>query len=85
ARETTIEALADAGLSGDVNGPLFLAAPPIEPEWSARFELADRSPASDHPGDAYERFLTALRQRFQHQGRRALGDDEAVTILDEWL
>ncbi|MBY5613619.1 beta-ketoacyl-ACP synthase [Rhizobium leguminosarum] len=63
ARETTIEALADAGLSGDFNGPLFLAAPPIEPEWSARFELADRSPASDHPGDAYERFLTALRQR----------------------
>ena len=63
ARETTLEALAQAGISGDFNGPLFLAAPPIEPEWSARFELADRSPASDHPGDAYERFLTALRQR----------------------
>src|ERR1700761_2697113 len=38
ARETTIEALAQAGLSGDFNGPLFLAAPPIEPEWNARFE-----------------------------------------------
>ncbi|MEK1902669.1 MAG: beta-ketoacyl-ACP synthase [Rhizobium sp.] len=63
ARETTIEALADAGISGDFNGPLFLAAPPIEPEWSARFELADRSPAADHPGDAYERFLAAMRQR----------------------
>lgn len=44
ARETTIEALAQAGISGDFDGPLFLAAPPIEPEWSARFELADRSP-----------------------------------------
>ncbi|MDM9618802.1 3-oxoacyl-ACP synthase [Rhizobium sp. AC44/96] len=63
ARETTIEALADADISGDFNGPLFLAAPPIEPEWSARFELADRSPPADHPGDAYERFLAAMRQR----------------------
>ncbi len=48
---------------GDFNGPLFLAAPPIEPEWSARFELADRSPPADHPGDAYDRFLAAMRQR----------------------
>ena len=40
ARETTLEALAQAGISGDFNGPLFLAAPPVEPEWSARFELA---------------------------------------------
>ena len=31
ARETTDEALAQAGLSGDFGGPLFLAAPPIEP------------------------------------------------------
>ncbi len=63
ARETTIEALADADISGDFNGPLFLAAPPIEPEWNARFELADRSPPATHPGDAYERFLAAMRQR----------------------
>jgi 3-oxoacyl-[acyl-carrier-protein] synthase II len=63
ARETTIEALAQAGLSGDFNGPLFLAAPPIEPEWSARFELADRSPPAAKPGDAYDRFMAALRQR----------------------
>lgn len=63
ARETTIEALAQAGLSGDFNGPLFLAAPPIEPEWSARFELADRSPAASKPGDAYDRFMAALRER----------------------
>jgi 3-oxoacyl-[acyl-carrier-protein] synthase II len=63
ARETTIEALAQAGLTGDFNGPLFLAAPPIEPEWGARFELGDRSPPAAHPGDAYERFLAAMRER----------------------
>lgn len=63
ARETTAEALAQAGISGDFNGPLFLAAPPIEPEWSARFELADRSRPSQKPGDAYDRFLAAMRDR----------------------
>lgn len=63
ARETAIEALAQAGISGDFNGPLFLAAPPIEPEWNARFDLADRAGPSQKPGDAYDRFLAALRER----------------------
>jgi 3-oxoacyl-[acyl-carrier-protein] synthase II len=63
ARETTLEALAQAGLSGDFDGPLFLAAPPIEPEWSARFALADRSPPSEKPADAYNRFLAAMREK----------------------
>ncbi len=63
ARETTIEALAQAGLSGDFNGPLFLAAPPIEPEWTARFDLADRSGPAERDNDAYDRFLAAMRQR----------------------
>ena len=63
ARETTIEALGQAGLSGDFNGPLFLAAPPVEPEWSDRFVLAERAPPPDHDGDVYERFLTAMRAK----------------------
>ncbi|MCK8781049.1 beta-ketoacyl-ACP synthase [Rhizobium sp. NTR19] len=63
ARETTIEALAQAGLSGDFEGPLFLAAPPVEPEWSDRFALADRSEPSKAEGDAYDRFLAAMRVR----------------------
>ncbi len=63
ARETTAEALAQAGLSGDFEGPLFLAAPPVEPEWSDRFALADRAPPSKSEGDAYDRFLAAMRQR----------------------
>ncbi|WP_439627609.1 beta-ketoacyl-ACP synthase [Shinella sp.] len=63
ARETTDEALAQAGLSGDFGGPLFLAAPPIEPDWSDRFALADRAPPSQRPGDAYDRFLSVLRDK----------------------
>lgn len=63
ARETTVEALAQAGLGGDFNGPLFLAAPPIEPEWNARFALADRAGPSQRPGDAYDRFLAVMRTR----------------------
>ena len=63
ARETTEEALAQAGLSGDFGGPLFLAAPPIEPDWSDRFALADRAPASQRPGDAYDRFMAVLREK----------------------
>ncbi len=63
ARETVLEALSMAGLSGDFGGPLFLAAPPIEPEWSARFALADRAGPSVRPGDAYDRFLAAMRVR----------------------
>ncbi|QRI65314.1 beta-ketoacyl-ACP synthase [Shinella sp. PSBB067] len=62
ARETTDEALAQAGLSGEFGGPLFLAAPPIEPDWRDRFALADRAPASQRPGDAYDRFLAVLRE-----------------------
>ena len=63
ARETTIEALAQAGIHGDFNGPLFLAAPPVEPEWHDRFALAERAPASTQPGDAYDRFLAAMREQ----------------------
>ncbi|MCY0147707.1 beta-ketoacyl-ACP synthase [Hoeflea sp. G2-23] len=63
ARETTLEALAQAGLSGDFGGPLFLAAPPIEPEWSARFELGDRVRPEQMSGNAYEQFLAVLREK----------------------
>ena len=63
ARETTDEALAQAGISGEFGGPLFLAAPPIEPDWRDRFALADRARPSERPGDAYDRFLSVLRER----------------------
>lgn len=63
ARETTIEALAQAGITGEFGGPLFLAAPPIEPEWSARFELGDRVKPDQMTGNAYEQFLAVLRDK----------------------
>ena len=34
----TREAMAQASIDGDFNGPLFVAAPPVECEWSQRFE-----------------------------------------------
>jgi len=63
ARETTIEALAQAGISGDFGGPLFLAAPPIEPEWNDRFDLGDRVKPQQMTGNAYEQFLAVLREK----------------------
>jgi 3-oxoacyl-[acyl-carrier-protein] synthase II len=63
ARETTIEALAQAGISGDFGGPLFLAAPPIEPEWNDRFNLGDRVKPDQMTGNAYEQFLAVLREK----------------------
>jgi 3-oxoacyl-[acyl-carrier-protein] synthase II len=63
AREATEEALAQAGISDDFNGPLFLAAPPIEAEWSTRFAYADMARAIDAQGTLYERFGAVLRQR----------------------
>jgi len=63
ARETTQEALSQAGVDGSFSGPLFLAAPPIEPDWQARFELADRLKTGHQTGNAYDRFLAAMRDK----------------------
>ncbi len=57
------EALVQAGFERGISGPLFLAAPPVEPEWSSRFEIADRSPPRVREGDAYVRMLAALREQ----------------------
>ncbi|MBW3095733.1 beta-ketoacyl-ACP synthase [Pseudohoeflea coraliihabitans] len=63
ARSTMREALAQAQISGEFGGPLFLAAPPIEPEWQARFELGERVAEADRDSDAYTQFLKLLRQQ----------------------
>ena len=63
AEATIEEALAAAGLSGDFDAPLFLAAPPVEPEWSMRFALTDRSGPPVEDNDAYVRFLAAMREK----------------------
>jgi 3-oxoacyl-[acyl-carrier-protein] synthase II len=55
------EALAMAGLSsGEIGGPLFLAAPPIELEWPARFAL-DAMDGSAREEAGYERLLEIAR------------------------
>ena len=43
------EAIAEAGIGakGDFPGPLFLAVPPIEVEWTQRIEIAAKSGAND--------------------------------------
>lgn len=63
AEATIEEALAAAGLTGDFDAPLFLAAPPVEPEWSMRFALTDRSGPPVEDNDAYVRFLAAMREK----------------------
>jgi 3-oxoacyl-[acyl-carrier-protein] synthase II len=53
------EAVAQAGLAvGDLGGPLFLAAPPVEIDWRERFALFDADGASE----GYARLLEAARQ-----------------------
>ena len=57
----TREALSEAGIEGDFNGPLFLAAPPVEHEWTDRFALADEAGRSSDQTNAYDGFLKVLR------------------------
>ena len=59
------EAVEEAGLNdGNFPGPLFLAAPPVEMEWSHRFELDAEVEESALEG--YSRLLEAARAR-KHQ------------------
>ena len=52
------EAVAESGLdSGDFGGPLFLASPPVELDWSARFSLYN----SDSHDTGTERLLRVAR------------------------
>ncbi|MFK4771395.1 MULTISPECIES: beta-ketoacyl-ACP synthase [Rhizobium] len=67
AKETAIEALGQAGLEGDFTGPLFLASPPIEPEWPARFALADQSDIDVEFANAYDRLLSVVRKHPDHK------------------
>lgn len=59
----TREAIAEAGLQGDFNGPLFLAAPPVEHEWTDRFALADEAGSDGDQTNAYDGFLRVMRDR----------------------
>ena len=53
------EAVSEAGLdSGDFGGPLFLASPPVELDWAARFSLYN----SEKQDNGTERLLRVARE-----------------------
>lgn len=56
------EALEQAGLDGRIGAPLFLASPPVEIDWSARFALH----AAGTRGEGYDRLLDAARRGDRH-------------------
>jgi len=59
---TASEAISQAGLSlTDFNGPLFLAAPPVELDWKSRFVLG--AMLREHGETAYTLLLEACRKR----------------------
>lgn len=60
AEHATVEALADAKIDGDFNGPLFLAGPPAEPDWQVRFDLAQKTSGKDQDLSIYMRFMKYL-------------------------
>ena len=51
------EGIGQAGISGDFEGPLFLASPPVEISWHDRFALY----ASGKDGSGYDRLLAAAK------------------------
>jgi 3-oxoacyl-[acyl-carrier-protein] synthase II len=60
AETAATEAVAQSGLSGDLNGPLFLAAPPMELEWQHRFAIDRESDGGTEPG--YDTLLGNCRK-----------------------
>ncbi len=59
AETAAAEAIAQAGLGKEFGGPLFLASPPIEMEWTDRFGLFEEV----IEGEGYSRLLAAARVR----------------------
>lgn len=63
AETAAIEAIGEAGVSGDFGGPLFLASPPVELGWHDRFGLY----AKQAEASGYERLFSAARQLNDHE------------------
>ena len=60
AETSALEAIAQSGLeAGDFQGPLFLAAPPVELSWSSRLGLY----AAAEQEEGYKRLLEAARRQ----------------------
>lgn len=63
ANAATREAVTEAGIDGDFNGPLYVAAPPVEADWSTRFDLADETGTNANQTNTYEGFLKTMRNK----------------------
>ncbi len=85
ANAATSEAIAQSGINGDFNGPLFVAAPPVECEWSDRFALGDEAALGAHQENAYTGILQVMRNRY-HEGftRSSLFGTVAERIADTY-
>lgn len=62
AETAAAEAIGEAGVNGDFDGPLFLASPPVELGWQDRFSLY----AANSEGAGYERLFAAARGLNDH-------------------
>lgn len=85
ADRATREAVSEAGIEGDFNGPLFVAAPPIEVEWSERFALADEGGYTGAHDNAYSAFMESMRKReYEEFSRKALFGGVAERLADTY-
>ena len=77
------EAISESGIGskGDFPGPLFLAVPPIEMDWSQRLEVGARSGANDKV--TYDDLLRVSRE-FPNFHRRYLFGSVAEHIADKF-
>ncbi|HEY1414143.1 MAG TPA: beta-ketoacyl synthase N-terminal-like domain-containing protein, partial [Rhodopila sp.] len=79
------EAVAEAGIGrpGDFPGPLFLALPPVEMEWTQRFALAEASGANDSVN--YDDLLrAAATDKFEPYYRRFLFGSVGENLADQF-
>jgi 3-oxoacyl-[acyl-carrier-protein] synthase II len=79
------EAVAEAGIGrvGDFPGPLFLAVPPVELEWTQRFALAAASGAND--AVTYDDLIRAAgRGGFEPYYRRFLFGSVSENLADRF-
>ncbi len=79
------EAVAEAGIgrAGDFPGPLFLALPPVEIEWTLRFALAAASGANDNV--TYDDLIRAAgKGGFEPYYRRFLFGSVGEALADQF-
>jgi 3-oxoacyl-[acyl-carrier-protein] synthase II len=81
AREAAREAIAESGIGepGKFPGEMFLAAPPMDLDWSHRFRLADR-----HGGTQYKAIIEASREGAEHVHDGSINAGVAWRLMAEF-